>query len=391
MRQEPLPAVLQPVADLLPGSLPPVRSGTLSGRWALDGDTIVLPSWLDGPDPFVQEHGPTPPIDRWRRALQAVHEASAALRFAAMWGIPYEPGWVWDGFLVDVADRALPGLGLADADVAAAIEGANPGMSPRTGVVVSRWWRTRGDDPATRTDAILRGAPLDREEWLAIGAWVFAVDGAGAALPVQVTRRTPADVPCEIQPWSWVRLDVPPHRRGGYVRPTEDAIVAQPWAPAGQRLVTLAGGLGRGGHLHAEVGGPVGRWAMASARAFGQIMGARGVEFEFRANGSWVVSLAAAVAGPVSQVDDPMGTSGMATGTWVVDGASTIRLAGLKTDQLGVHARGEKYALPGSQFGLGPAIQAMQSEPWQWKVEGGRLLLWGRMYGGSVEVWFDAA
>jgi hypothetical protein len=57
--------------------------------------------------------------------------------------------------------------------------------------------------------------------------------------------------------------------------------------------------------------------------------------------------------------------------------------------QPGVHVPGQKSAVPGSQFGLGPVLQSMQTEPWQWKVEGGRLLLWGTLFGGAVEVWFD--
>ncbi|HHO53310.1 MAG TPA: hypothetical protein ENK18_21170 [Deltaproteobacteria bacterium] len=333
--------------------------------------------------------GAVPPLDRWRRAAACVLEAAATAELVRRTGL--EPGtdWRWVGAAVYAADVVAPELGLALPELALAIATGCPGDHPRAGVAVMRAWQHEGADPIQQVQYLLEGGVISGPEWLRLGRWVLALEGARAQLPVPVERIAPVDIPAQLRPWSWVPVSVPAHPRGGRIRIEGEGAIDEPWALGGQPLQTLAGGLQRGCSLLPEPGGPLGSWEVASAEGFGQVMGARGIVFVFRADGRLELVLADAFVGPLAAVAmaDQLGTSGTCTGRWRVAGSQLLRLSEIETRSLTVHGNKDRFLMPARGFGLGEWLLALAEDVWSWQRTGDdRLILEGRMLGGQVEV-----
>ncbi|NCG20146.1 MAG: hypothetical protein GWP91_14145 [Rhodobacterales bacterium] len=396
---EPTRALLTPVAALISHAvalLPPcpplrIRVGDVPGFYRLEGRSLILSEHLV----TAKVHHPEepvramPPLDRWRRAAGSVLESVALLGMSKQ--LRRSPGrdWRWQGAAIDLVDQACPELELAQPDVAEAIRLGDPGRHPRTGVVVFRAWRHQGVPMAERRKYLLEGGVVSAKEWAEIGLWVMSGLGAGAALPVLVPSVSAVDVPAGLTPWSWRRLSVPPHVRGGYVAGTGDVLIAQPWAKGGEALKTLAACTAQLGEALPESGGPLGQWEIASAQGFGQVMGARGVQFDFKSSGVLQLTLADAFVGPLAALAmaEEMGTSGVANGSWRVAGRLQLGFAGIASHGLTVHGRGgDGFMMPSRGFGLGEWLTALEEAPWAWQVNGDRLVMRGRMMGGAVEV-----
>jgi hypothetical protein len=380
--------LLAPVDDVLRTGLAVLASdgtfavtvGPVGGFWRRDGDVITLSDGLLRVDLQHPSEGPHWPLDRWRRAAASVLEAVAS---AALPGISDRPAWVAAGLAVDLADRACPALRLADPDVASAIGGGDLVAAPRGGVAVARAWRTRGIDPLVRA----REA-IDPAEWLAIGRWVFDVTGAAAALPGPVPHVADVDVPLDLGPWRWQPLAVPAHPRGGEIVVSGGVAVGEAWAVARRVHRTIAAST-TGGRLSTAAGGPVGRWEVKSAQGYGQVYGARGLVYVFKASGALELELADAFVGPLraAEAAEHVGTSGTASGEWRVAGPHLVRFDRITPQNLTMHGHGrEKFKLPADAFGMGPMLQAMQEDVWAWSTDGDQLSLRGTIMGGSVEV-----
>lgn len=398
----PVLPVLSRALGLLPDA-PPLRvtSGDVPGFHALRGDEVALSRGLLGPDLHHPDEppGPLPPLDRWRRAAAAVLEAASTRELSRRTGLAPDPAdWRWVGAAIYAADVVAPELALGGPDLALAIATGAPGDRPRAGFAVMRAWAAEGVDPIARARYLLEGGVVSAPEWSRLGRWVLSAEGGLGALPVPVARVAEADVPLAMPAWSWRPLRVPPHRRGGYVRVRGDGLVEPPWAVAGAELRALAAAASTACELSPEPGGPVGDWDVASAEGYGQIMGARGIRFGFRADGRLELVLADAFVGPLAAVAmaEQVGTSGVCAGAWRVDGAWRLRFADIETASLTLHGRSrDRFLLPAGAFGLAEWLVAMQEHPWHWQVTSGsrsaagepeRLVMRGRMMGGEVEV-----
>jgi len=392
-------ALLAPVAGPLGealGRLPEgpslaIRVGDAGGFARLEGDSLVVDAALEGPALThpLESDGPLPPLDRWRRALASVLEGVVLRALAEAVGS--EPGedWRWRGIAVHLADRALPEAGLALPDLALALTTGAPGAHPRAGVAAYRAAEARGDDPWAAARAWVV-AGCDPDTWLALGARALGSGGIAAELPVLVERVATADIPLDLAPWTWQPLHVPAHPRGGHVGVQGTARVAQPWAPAGAALDTLATASEGGGALTAEIGFPAGPWEVASARAFGQVFGARGLAFHLAPSGTLRIVLADAFVGPIAalEVAEVVGTSGVVTGRWQVDGPHRIRFARISNEGLTMHGRqSDAFRVPTpSGQGMGDWLAALKDSAWTWEERGSRLVLEGEMMGGRVEM-----
>src|SRR5690606_32099274 len=148
-------------------------------------------------------------------------------------------------------------------------------------------------------------------------------------LPLPAPRVAAADIPLDLPPWSWRPLSVPSHPRGGQILTDGTARVVEAWAKGGAPLLTLSSAAAGGGALRAGVGFPTGAWEVTSAQAFSQVFGARGLVFHVQPSGALRVVMADAFVGPVAalQVAERVGTSGLVSGRWRVDGPRTLRFA----------------------------------------------------------------
>ncbi len=397
---EPVQDVLKKATRLLPGGAPvAVRVGSL-GRPYLVGTShtpeVVLDRSLLGPELHVPWEPCTelPPLDRWRRALACVLEGCALVELARRSeAIPDLDDWRWVGAAIYAADMVAPDVHLALPDLAVALSSGDLGAHPRAGVVAYLAWRQAGVDPITQAQYLIEGGVVSGQEWLKLGGWVFDTRGPMSRLPQPVTPVAPVDIPATLPPWSWRMLRVPAHRRGGFVEVDGPGAVHSPWAPAAEPLRTLAGSPEGSSRLTPSPGGPVGAWEVASAEAFGQIVGARGIRFDVRSDGRLELTLADAFVGPLAAVAmaDELGTSGVTEGSWAVAGPHRLAFAGLERALLTMHGRRQGFALPSGGFGLEPWLKALCEEPWAWKAQGDRLVLRGTMRGGAVEVRLRAA
>ncbi|MCB9761090.1 MAG: hypothetical protein H6739_14720 [Alphaproteobacteria bacterium] len=383
-------ALLQPVLPVLSGALQrfegqaplAVRLGEVPGFHALEGDTLTLSRRLAEGLHHPDEPDALPPLDRWRRAACSVLEALALRALAAEVGAPPGPDWRWQGAALDQADAAAPALGLAAHGLALAVSTGDLGAHPRAGVAVMQAWRARGIDPQARVVALLReDEALSAQDWLQLGQRVLSPEGALAALPAPVPRRAAETPPLTLPPWSWRPVRVDPHRRGGRLAGTA---VAEPWVRAGQPHATLASATQAGATLRLGPGGPVGAWELASLSGFGQIMGARGIELDFQADGRLQMVLADSFVGPVQAlgVADDFGTSGTAMGRWTVTGPGRLRMVDLVPMGLTVHDR-EGMAMPAGDQGW---LHEVQRAELRWSLVDGRLHLQGRMFNADVEL-----
>ncbi len=178
-------------ARLPPGPPLAITVGEVEGFYSLQGDRLVLSEALAGPALHhpAEDNGPLPPLDRWRRALGCVLEGLALAGLAAEADRPPGEQWFWRGAAIDAADRAAPELGLAGPDLARAVERADPGRWPRSGVAVLRAWADRGEDPRVRALAAIAGRLPDPDEWLALGHHILSAEtGPARTLPVPLGR-----------------------------------------------------------------------------------------------------------------------------------------------------------------------------------------------------------
>jgi len=394
---QPVWATLQRgLAQLPAGASVPVSVGPVDGFYALEDGRAVLSELLVSglihhPD---EQDGPLPPLDRWRRAAASVLECASLLELSRRSGMPPGSDWRWQGGAIHAADAVAPELGLAGPDLALAITTGNPGEHPRAGLAVMRAWAASDVDPIKQTAYLLGGGVVSPPEWLRLGAWVFSPRGGLGALPVRVTRVPDVDVPVDLPPWSWRMLRVPAHARGGRIEAQGPGAIEEPWARAGETLSTLIGAADGPCRFVPDPGGPVGSWEVASAEGFGQVMGARGISFEFRADGRLQLVLADAAVGPLAAVAmaEEVGTSGVTQGRWRVDGRFLLRFEGIESHNLTMHGRRGQYLVPAQGFGLGQWLQALTDDAWAWQPAGpGRMVLRGRMLGGEVEVRLRAA
>lgn len=396
---DPTARLLAPVRELVDralvaiGSRDPVRVRTadIEGVYRLQGDELLLSTGLLGPAVHhpLEPDGPVPPIDRWRRAAASVLEAAALLRLAHVTRQEVGSDWRWVGAAIYATDRAAPELAIAEPDLALAIATGDPGRFPRAGVAVFRAWQAMGREPLDQVRYLLTGGVLSSAEWLEIGRWVGSAAGAASALSVVVERPADSDIPCEVPPWSWRPLRVPAHPRGGFVKVEGEGAVGEPWAAGGHELRTLAAAAATTCRFAPMAGGPVGSWDVASAEGFGQVMGARGIRYDFHADGRVDVVLADAFVGPLAAVAmaDNLGTSGVAEGRWRVAGPYSLAFYDLQTQSMTLHSRTrDRFVMPARGFGLAEWLKALVEQPWVWQVNGDRMVLRGRMMGGEVEV-----
>lgn len=400
LTDEAVDSLLDPLGDALElglARLPdvgPLRValGAIDTAYVVDATaqppTLTLSTGLSGPD----LHHPAEPegphrLDRWRRAACSVLEGVVRVALARELGIAVHD-WRAVGLSIFLAADALPDLKLALPDLVGAAGRASPGSSPRDGVAVYEAIAAQDHDAWATGLSWLRGDGPDAERWLAIGRWVLGA-GLAARVGVRVEPVPEVDIPTAVPAWTWLRLHVPAHGRGGQIGVRGGAVVAQAWAVAGEPLRTLAGALGSAGELTAELGGPVGTWDCVSARGFGQTFGVRGMTWTFRPDGRLELLLADAFAGALDarELGDDVGTSGLVPGRWRVAGERAVRMSDLKTGAISMHGRGDnRYAVPASQLGMGQILQAMQASAWRWAVRDGELYLRGPLLGGTVEL-----
>jgi len=230
---------------------------------------------------------------------------------------------------------------------------------------------------------------MSAQEWVNIGRWVLDPAGASAALPVVCTRPPAVEPPARLPAWSWRQVHWSPGAQGGQLLLEGEGAVEESWAAADETLHTLVAATGSGCEITSGAGGPVGEWEVASAQGFGQVMGARGVSFTFKANGALEVVLADAFVGPLAAVAvaGEVGTSGVVHGRWWVCGPQAIAFGGIASHSLTMHGRrSERFMVPAKGFGLGEWLEALEEGPWAWEAANARLVMRGQMMGGMVEV-----
>ncbi len=391
----PVEDVLHKAARLLPGGAPvAIRLADL-GRPYLVGTSrtpeVVLDRGLLGPGPHASWEPTTalPPLDRWRRALSCVLEGCALVELARRTDAPPDlDDWRWVGAAIYAATMVAPDAHLADPDLAVALTTGDLARHPRAGVAAYQAWRQVGVDPIQQAQYLIDGGVVSGQEWLKLGRWIFNTRGPMSTLPGPVHPVDPVDIPTELTPWSWRLLHVPAHRRGGHVEVDGPGAVHRPWAQADEPLRTLSGSPEAPSRLTPGPGGPVGTWEVASAEAFGHIVGARGVQLTFRGDGQLELLLADAFIGPLAAVAmaDELGTSGLTHGRWRVVGPQRLGFEGLQGATLTMHGRRQGFAMPTGGFGLEPWLKALCDDPWAWKTHDDRLVLRGTMRGGTVEV-----
>lgn len=378
----PVDAVLDPALQALGSAPSRVTVGPVEGAaYRLDDDVLVLSDALLGPEPVAAIEPPGPhALDRWRRAAASVLEA------ATLVGLPAGPAWLRLGWAIHRADAVAPMLRLATPDLAASGAG-DLSAAPRGGVAVLAAWAAQGHDVAARVGEALAAGTVPAAWWIEAARWIL---GEGLVTRVPDAHRAPAqDVPLRLGPWSFARLEVPAHARGGRLRVRGGGGVAPAWAAADTVLEGVAGALGEGCRIDPESGGPVGTWELKTAEGFGRVFGARGMTYRFAASGQVEVTLADAFVGSIEDVEaaEQVGTSGVAMGRWRVAGPHRITLHDVVPQGVTLHGRGDEvFAMPADGFGLAAALRALEEGTWTWRMDGERLVLSGRMFGGPVEI-----
>lgn len=365
-----------------------VDVGESEGFYRVEPKRIVLDVSLEGPGMHHPREPTTAlqPVDRWRRALSSVVEGVALLELSNEVAAPVSMTWPWLAAAIDRADQQIPALGVADADLAAAL--ASGTAVGRGGLAVARAWRAAGHDPWERARRVIAGESIGIDEWLALGQWLLGREPV-ARLGTAVSRVAPVDIPFELPPWSWARVAVPAHPRGGEVGVEGPGGALSSYAVADVVFETLTGALDGTVRFVPRSGGPVGTWDVASARGFGQTYGFRGLQFCFRSSGVFEVVLADAFMGPLEALElaDQMGTSGTSRGRWSVAGQQELRFQNVVNQGLSMHGRGGAgYAMPADNAGIGVGLRALEEGVWGWEIDGGTLWLRGALGGGGFEV-----
>lgn len=388
----PIRDTLDAAVQRLPSSRPlPVTVGAVPGFSQFRDGWLVLSDALAGPDLHHphEPRCPIPPLDRWRRAAACVLEHVSLQAVADAVSLQPTDSWAWIGAAIHMADQTAPQLGIADLDVATAVQTGDLEQYPRAGVAVYRAWAAAGEDPWQRARYVLRGGLISPKEWLEIGRWVLDASGASAALAAPIPRVPDADIPLTLGAWRWQPLLIPAHARGGLIDTERAAAVAEPWAVGGSPHRTLGVAAAGGGALIAKSGGPVGTWVVSSAEGFGQVMGARGVTFRFDASGRVEITFADAFVGPLAALAmaEEVGTSGVASGKWRVDGPQLLAFQDINALGLTMHGRRrDRFALPARGFGFDALLTALGEGAWGWHEQADRLVLRGRVLGGSVDI-----
>lgn len=389
---QPVDDVLQRALRMLPGGpVLEVTVGPVDGFYRLSDAGVVLAERLEGPGVHhPDEPMEAAPLDRWRRALCSVLEAASLRELARRSGAtPDLADWRWVGAALYAADVVAPDASLALPDIARGLATGDLGATPRGGVLAYLAWRQSGTDPLQQATYLLEGGVVSAQEWLKLVGWLLDPSGPARRLPLPVVPPAPTDIPATMPPWSWRPVAVPAHARGGRIEVEGAGAVAQPWAVADAPHHSIAGATEGGCRLLPGSGGPTGRWDVASADAFGQIVGARGITFDFRAGGAVELVLADAFVGPLAAVAmaEEVGTSGVTMGRWKVAGPQRLAFQGLQAASMTLHGRRQGgFAMPAGGFGLATWLQALEEGPWAWKQMPERLVLRGTMRGGAVEV-----
>jgi hypothetical protein len=329
-------------------------------------------------------------LDRWRRALCGVLEAIALGRIVREAGRPIAVNdWRARGLALFLADRAAPSLGLAAPTLIQAARRGDVATEPREGVVVCEALVARGEDPERVVMGWLREDRWpDEPTFVAVARFALG-SGIAGRISVPFEAAPAVDIPCDLPPWSFRRLAVPAHPRGGLVAVEGSAWVERPWAVGGQELRCLAVAREGGGRLTPQIAGPIGRWDCVSARGFGQVFGVRGMTWHFGADGRVELVLADAYAGSLDAVaaGEAVGTSGIVPGRWSIAGPHAVQVARLDTSSLALHGRGDQpFSVPAAGLGIGQVIAAMQEASWTFEVRDGDLYLRGPLMGGTVEL-----
>jgi hypothetical protein len=358
---DPVGELLAPTQALIGGALGPwlparVSLGDTHGAfWERQGDALVLDAQL-GTGALAADAGPHG-LDRWRRAAACVLEAS--------WFSHRAPAWRAWGDAIWAADQALPALRIADADLA---------LARRTGTGKGRC----GVAPVAAAHAL--GEDLDQLDdpmWRRLGGWVLGA-GLGARLP---------DVPAskvfllgQLEPLSWRRVNVNGGPSGCFI----EGPVDRAWVPAETEALAFAGAL-RGGRLSMAPGVPLGTWRLASLDAMGQVMGARGITWTFKADGTVELLLSDSFVGPVGSVDvaDQVGTSGVINARWAITGPWRFRIESVVPMGLTVHEVSGRSAP--AHVGPESWVRRLEGVELRWSQEG-VLILRGEIYGGPMRL-----
>ncbi len=361
----------------------PVVAADLSGEQAeLHADGLHLPARLmvEGVVAPGEPGGPHA-LDRWRRAAVDVLVAMGLRDLPGT-----SPAWLATGLILHLVDRRAPELQIAAAALWEAGH-ADAERRPWTGLAVVRAWEAGGRDAEAVAVAALTAGKVEVKDFVEAGRWILGSGRLhalpGAELPPGV------DVPTSLGPWSWARLEVPAHPRGGRVVVQGRGGVSPAWAVADTPLRAVAVACEHGASFLPDPGGPVGDWELRSAEGAGRMFGARGLTYRFLPSGRLDVVLADAFVGPVEQVEEAgrVGTSGTARGTWRVRGPRQLSLHDVIPGSMAVHGRGASaYVLPAEGFGLGEALRAMDGSTWTWGVADDRLVLDGTMFGGRFQL-----
>ncbi|MFT7517980.1 MAG: hypothetical protein ACI9MC_000104 [Kiritimatiellia bacterium] len=384
----PMRATLDPLLrDMDVDSLHVVPADLPRGFWSFDDNALLLDRGLCGPSiRHPNERSDDLGLDRWRRTASCVLEA-CVLRQLGL--VQQANDWRALGLAIHRADALAPELRLSLPDLANAAEGHDLGREPRGGVAVIRAIIATAQDPERLvldpSTALFHPTP---EQWLQWGRFVLG-SGLASQLPIAIQSVQPRDVPLHLDPWSWVRVDVPAHPRGGRITTAGDAVIDNPWARGGRRHNALAGSLARSGDLGTDVGGPVGTWTCTSANGWGQVFGVRGITYNFKGSGALEFVLADAFAGPLEalEVAERIGTSGVVPGRWSVDGDHTVRFSGMSTASLSMHGRdADPFIVPAAGLGMSTMLKAMQDGTWRWHISGSELTLTGTLMGGPIDI-----
>ena len=391
---DPVDDALQRALRLIPGGSPLVVGiDELEGAsvYELRGDEVVLSTRLLGPR--VHALGETPgqlALDRWRRALCSVLEAASLRELARRTDLPPDPSdWRWIGAALYAADAVAPEAQLALPDIAAGLGSGDLVACPRAGVLAYLAWRQAGTDPMQQAQYLLEDGIVSVREWLKLGGWVFDPSGPARRLPGPVPSPPPSALPATLGPWSWRPLVVPPDPRGGRIEAEGPGGAAQSWALGGATHRSLAGSTDGPCTLVGRPGAPLGSWEVASAEGFGQIMGARGIQFDLHADGRLQLVLADAAVGPLAALAmaEEVGESGVSEARWSVAGPRRLHFHDVRSESLTLHGRrGQSFAVPSGGFGIGAWLSALEEGPWAWKEMPGRLVLRGEMLGSTIEV-----
>ena len=339
-------------------------------------------------------------LDRWRRATGGVLEAGILASLAEQLGEAVLGQWWALGWAAELVDRAAPALGWLWPAAVDLLTRSHEGLDalPRASAWLFRWRREQGVPLAPEAVADL---PLS--DWADFFSWIRDPNhgpGARAPLPLEVGS------PRAIGPWQAppraalpTRIEAPLSGLRLKLEGTSPAFIRGKTAYAAGEIDTVLLVAPEGGKvdLQARPAGPVGRWAVVAGSIPSRIYAARGIEVELRADGRAEVVLADAFVGPPT--DDAidmarrMGASGSGHGRWRVssltEGGGELCFDKLVLDDVTVHPRlTGGFALPADAW-LGPVkrvLEAMAGARFQWRQEGARLLLTGRVAGMPVEI-----